>query len=118
MSVFFYDFLHVVGVMFLFAGFGALLSAENRSRAMMLHGIGLVILLVAGFGILAKNHPAAPAVYSYTAPWVLAKLVIWLILGALPVLAKKRVLPVGGVITLAIVLGSAAAYLCFFKPGV
>jgi len=116
MSPAFYHVAHIVGVMFVFAGFGALLSAgEKRGGAMALHGIGLLILLVAGFGMIAKNHPAAPTVYSYTAPWVITKAVIWLVLGALPVLAKKRVLPGGAVVAIALILGATAAYLGYFK---
>lgn len=117
MSPLFYHVTHVIGVMFLFAGFGALMSAgENRGRAMMLHGIGLVILLVAGFGLIAKQHASAPTVYSYSAHWVIAKMVIWLVMGALPVLAKKKVLPIGAVIAIALVLGGTAAYLGYMKP--
>ncbi len=116
MSADVYKFLHLFGVMFLFAGIGAVAYAgENRGKAMATHGIGLLLLLVAGFGMLAKLHPAAPTVYSYTAWWVIVKMVIWLALGALPVLAKKRVLPPCGVIAVALVLGGVAAYLGHFK---
>ena len=106
-----YHILHLVGAIFLFVGFGGLLSANGNTRtAMKFHGIGLLILLVAGFGMIAKLK------LSYTALWVLAKMVIWLALGALPVLAKRRALQPGVVVLIAIALGGAAAYLGYLKP--
>jgi hypothetical protein len=106
-----YHIAHLVGIMFLFAGFGGLLTAsDNRSRAMMMHGIGLLILLVSGFGLIAKMGTP------YTAHWVIGMMVIWVVLGGLPVLAKRRVLPIGAIIAIALILGGAAAYLGYLKP--
>ena len=48
--------------------------------------------------------------------WVILKLVIWLALGALPVLGKKKVLPCCAVWVLALLLGMGAAYLGIYKP--
>lgn len=111
MSPVFYHILHLVGLIVLFVGFGGLLSGDASARrsAMKFHGIGLIILLVAGFGLIAKLK------LSYSAPFVIAKLVIFLLLGALPVLAKRKVLPAGGVVLLAVVLGGCAAYLGYTK---
>jgi hypothetical protein len=53
---------------------------------------------------------------SYTAPWVIGKFIIWLALGALPVLAKKRVLQPGVIVLIAVALGGVAAYLGYLKP--
>jgi len=111
MSPAFYHIAHLVGIMFLFAGFGGLVSAEgNRGKAMMNHGIGLLILLVSGFGLIAKMG------FPYTAHWVIGMFVIWLILGALPVLAKRRVFSPCVVVTIAILLGAVAAWLGYLKP--
>ena len=111
MSPAFYHIAHLVGIMFLFAGFGGLVSAEgNRGKAMINHGIGLLILLVSGFGLIAKL--AVP----YTAHWVIGMFVIWLILGGLPVLAKRRVLSPCVVVCIALVLGGVAAWLGYLKP--
>jgi hypothetical protein len=41
---------------------------------------------------------------------------IWLVLGVLPLLVRKRVLQPGAGVALGIVLGAVAAYLGCFKP--
>ncbi|HSI62930.1 MAG TPA: hypothetical protein VLE43_07415 [Candidatus Saccharimonadia bacterium] len=107
MSIAFYHIAHLVGLILLFVGFGAL--ASGNRKGMMYHGIGLVILLVAGFGLIAKLG------LSYTAPFVIAKGVIFLILGFLPVLVKKKTLSAAAVLWIAIVLGGCAAYVGYTK---
>lgn len=111
MSPVVYHLIHIVGLILLFVGFGGLLSGDEKARrsAMKFHGIGLLILLVAGFGLLAKLK------FSYTAPFVIAKLVIFLLLGALPVLIKRKVMPAGTIVFIAVVLGFCAAYLGYLK---
>lgn len=107
MSVAFYHIAHLVGLILLFAGFGAL--ASGNRKGMMYHGIGLLILLVAGFGLIAKLG------LSYTSPFIIAKGVLFLILGFLPVLAKKKTLSATAVLWIAIVLGGLAAYVGYLK---
>jgi hypothetical protein len=109
MSPAFYHIAHLVGFMFVLLGFGALLGEQSRRTAMRLHGIGLVIMLVAGFGLIAKLG------LSYSAPWVIAKMVIWLALGVLPVLSKRGVLSVRGVLVIAVILAGLAASMGYLK---
>jgi hypothetical protein len=92
----------------LFVGFGGMAAGYSKS-AMKYHGAGLLILLVAGFGLIAKLH------LPYSSPFIIAKIVIFLILGALPVLLKRNVLPATAVVLLAVVLGACAAYLGYVK---
>lgn len=108
MSPAFYHIAHLVGLILLFVGFGGMAGGYSKG-AMKFHGLGLLILLVAGFGLIAKLQ------LSYTAPFVIAKLVIFLVLGALPVLLKRRVLGSGAVIGIAVLLGGCAAYLGYVK---
>ena len=105
MSIAFYHVLHVAGLISLFIGFGAMLGSDSKT-AMKWHGIGLVIMLVAGFGMLGKL-----GLMKSMPTWVWIKMGIWLALGALPVLAKRQVLPKGAVILLAVLLAVAAASL-------
>lgn len=106
-----YHILHLIGVIFLFVGIGGLLSANGNTRSTMKHhGIGLLILLIAGFGLIAKLK------LSYTSPWVIGKLIIWIALGGLPVLARKRSLQPSVIVLIAIALGGVAAYLGYLKP--
>jgi hypothetical protein len=117
MDLDFYRVLHLAGVIFLFTSIGGALLASRegatgaaaRKLSGMTQGIALLIILVAGFGALAKLGLAMPG-------WAWAKLVIWLALGASPVLIRKRpdlakvwwlVLPL---------LGVVAAALARYKP--
>jgi hypothetical protein len=59
MSIQTYHFLHLIGLILVFIGFGGLLSSEGAKKAMKWHGIGLVISLVSGFGMLAKMSKGA-----------------------------------------------------------
>lgn len=106
MSILIYNILHLVGAISLFIGFLLLLSAKSAKKGMMFHGIGLVILLISGFGQLAKLGMTA-----HMPPWAIVKIVAWLVLGFLPVLAKRHVLPRSAVVTMAFAIGGFAAYL-------
>ena len=110
MSLATYQIAHLVGIYFLFAGYGA--YASGNRKGMMYHGIGLLILLVSGFGQIAKLKAAMPGL-SYTETWLLAKYGIFLLLGFLPSLARRVPGPI--VLLLAITLGGFAAYLGFLK---
>jgi uncharacterized membrane protein len=116
-----YHFLHIVGLILLFVGFGGIAGGDNGSRrkAMMYHGIGLLVLLISGFGSIASTRKADPtSPVSYGSPFVLVMLIVWLALGALPVLAKRGVLPPRTVILIGTALGAVAAYCGYFKfPG-
>ena len=87
MSYEFYKILHVVGLMMVFSGLGALLVGSKltavsgtiplRKVAGLMHGLGLVVMLVAGFGLLARLGMVGD-----WPSWVYGKLVIWLVIGA------------------------------------
>ena len=112
MSPVFYQILHILGILLVFAGIGGLLSGgESYRTAMKLHGIGLLVVLIAGFGLIAKLN------YQYTWAWVIGKLVIFLLLGMLPMLVKRRVLQPGVLVLLGVILGGIAAGLVYLKPG-
>jgi hypothetical protein len=51
---------------------------------MITHGVGLLLLVVAGFGMLARLGIYSPP------GWVIGKIVIWLALGAFVALAYKK----------------------------
>ena len=76
----------------LFMGYGALLArslagsdnAAVRKLGSMTSGIGLLLILIAGFGMISKLG------HSLTAPWLIVKMVIWLALGGLIVLINRK----------------------------
>lgn len=118
MSPAIYHILHIVGLICVFVGFGALLSQDSYKSAMKWHGIGLLIMLISGFGWLAKVGKTLPegAQSPYTYKWVLIKMALWLVLGFLPVLAKRRVLASHVVVLIAVLAGATLAYLGYMKP--
>jgi hypothetical protein len=120
MSYEFYKVMHLTGLFMIFSGIGAYFvggaSAVDRQfsgkkMAGLLHGVGLLVALVSGFGLLARLDLMG------TMPgWVIGKLVIWLSLGGVIAFAmrKPQLYKAGWLATL--VLGAAAAYLARYKP--
>ncbi len=113
-----YKIVHLLGIMMLFLSIGMLFVQANsgsengwRKRATITHGIALLLLLLGGFGMIAK----LPTV-SFQDGWVWGKLLIWFVFGGLPVLIK-RVPGYHKIIwNLALLLGFIAAYLATTKP--
>lgn len=115
-----YKVLHLFGVVCMFTALGGTLlhvvnggSRDNNSaRALVgsLHGIGLVVLLVSGFGALARlGLGGFPG-------WVWAKLVIWLVFGGMAALVHRRPHLAGSLLWFLPILGGVAAYLAIYKP--
>ncbi|MFN3202823.1 MAG: hypothetical protein ACE366_30805 [Bradymonadia bacterium] len=116
----FYKVLHLVGIFMIFTGLGGAALAGTaglgkdhpwRKPLAMTHGLGLLIALTGGFGLLARLQFTG-----WPWPgWAVFKLVIWLVLGGLLVVARKRT---GGRVVwwLAVALGGTAAYLAVYKP--
>jgi hypothetical protein len=92
MSINFYQVLHLVGILMLFLGYGALLgrsmaapdNVRVRKLGSITSGIGLLLILIAGFGLISKIG------YSFTAPWLIVKMLVWLALGYLIVLINRK----------------------------
>ncbi len=87
-----YKVIHLAGVMMVFLGFGGLivrglLDQDNkklRALGSATSGIGLLLLLVSGFGMVARYG------FSYVDAWLIVKYAIWLALGALTTVANKK----------------------------
>lgn len=119
MTVVFYDALHVIGAMMLFTGLGGLAAlamsgnATHKARVVFvaLHGLGLGILLVAGFGAMAKLGMG-----SSFPLWIIIKIVLWLFLGASLTLFKRKA-ELGRVLVFVVLAaGLLAAFLGNYKP--
>lgn len=120
MSYEFYKIMHLTGLACLFFGFGGLLVAayagvtlNSKARAMSFatHGIGLLLLLVGGFGMLAKL-----GLMAQMPGWVYAKLGIWVLMGAGVSVVKRKGYIGWPVAILLLGLGTTAAYLAITKP--
>lgn len=126
MSYAIFKVVHLFGVLFLFTAIGGSvflrlasvrsavedLGGDVRKLTGMVHGVALLVILVAGFGALAM----LPTVEEGVPGWVWAKVVIWLLLGAvLPLIRKApRAAPI--LWWLLPLLGGTAAWLAIYKP--
>ena len=87
-----YQVLHIVGIAMVFLGYGALLARSMaapdnvsvRKLGSITSGIGLLLILVAGFGLISKMG------HSFTSPWLIVKMLIWLAFGGLIVLINRK----------------------------
>lgn len=117
-----YRVIHLVGIFILFvvlaglawsAGRAEARGALSRPLAMALHGLGLFIVLLGGFGLMARLG----IVHGMDWPgWLWAKLGIWVLLGAAVVIPKRKPEWGGALVLLLPVLGSIAAWLAIYKP--
>lgn len=119
MSLLTYKILHLFGIFLLFAALGAITlrsaqgTAERSRLAGISHGVALILILVSGFGLLARLGLSHDWLWP---AWVWLKLLVWLLLGAALVLVRR--VPRLGTLWwwLFPLLGAAAAYLALFKP--
>lgn len=94
MSLEIYRILHVLGLILVMMSFGGMIvhvinggtkeSNKWRKATMMTHGIGLLLLLVAGFGMLARL-----GIHSFPL-WVAVKVLVWLAFGGLVAVVYKK----------------------------
>lgn len=120
MSYEFYKVLHHTGLFMVFLSLGAyLLNAiadggrqfRGRRLVMITHGLGMLAVFVAGFGLIARLQLSTPWPL-----WIYLKLGIWILIGLLLLIAMRRSALANILWTLAIVLGAVAAYLARIKP--
>lgn len=105
-----YNVIHLVSVMAVFAALASVAATDSdkcKKSGAILHGVALILILVSGFGMLAKYQLGFPW-------WIIVKLVIFLAMGAMLTVAKRRVLPCGAVIGIILALGTIAAILGVF----
>ena len=121
MSLQVYKIIHFAGVFMVMVSLGAVIAyaaagGEKKNFAYrktvgMNHGLGLFLALLGGFGMLARLEIHWP-----WPGWVIGKLLIWLLLGAMIAIAYRGKLS-GKVQWWGIILlGVAAAYLGGMKP--
>jgi hypothetical protein len=118
-----YKVIHLLGVFLTLAGVAGLaLAAANgatkrtnpaRKLISLFHALGLLVVLVAGFGLLARLGLIRGADFP---GWVWAKLGIWFVVGALVAVPYRRPKLASMVFISLPVLGGLAAWLAIFKP--
>lgn len=120
MSYQFYKIMHLLGLMTLFFGFGGLLiskysgvllSKKARIMSMATHGLGLLLILVGGFGMAAKL-----GIMGGMPNWMNAKIGIWVLLAVAISLVKRKGQIGWPVAILLLGLGTTAAFIAVNKP--
>ena len=107
MSIYIYKVIHLVGVICLFLGLAsALMPADTPQRkiGLRIHGIGLLLLLLGGFGLIAKLGLKMEW-------WIWVKLALWFGFGAMPLIGKRGLMPAPAAWGLAILFGFIAILL-------
>jgi len=118
-----YKFLHLLALMSLFVGLGLAAgarvnSSEEQQRSLrkyasIFHGVGLLVILVSGFGALARLGLTDGLPH-----WILGKLVIWAVVGGMIAVIKRSSLSTFAVTLMSVLLGGIAAWLALNKPGI
>ncbi len=119
MDITVYHWIHAAGLMAVFMGFGLAIAnrvsqgeiPSVRKTAAILHGTGLLVLLVSGFGALARL-----GLMGELPLWVWMKLGVWLALGGMIAIIKRAPVKVGILALLVLFLGMIAAYSAIWKP--
>ena len=117
-----YKIVHVFGLICVFSGLASLWGISifaplehhppTRKALAVLHGVGMTMLLLGGFGMLARlgiAHQGLPG-------WIYAKLGLWLVLGGSVVLAKRRAKWGSGLLWVWALVGALAAAIAIYKP--
>jgi hypothetical protein len=116
-----YKIIHLTGIIMTVIALGglsmhAILGGEKRQNpfrkpAMITHGVGLLFVLVGGFGMLARLgiHWPWPT-------WVIVKFAIWLTFGAAAAMVYRKPVLNHAVWWGSIVLVAMAATMAIMKP--
>lgn len=68
------------------SAFGALYAEKIRKTIAKVHGSSLLVVLIAGFGLLAKAKLGGAV---YVSVWFWTKMGAWLLFGLLPIVIRK-----------------------------
>jgi uncharacterized membrane protein SirB2 len=122
MSLEVYKIIHILGILMAFTALGGTfvyvanggLKADNKVRKAVAisHGVGLLLILISGFGMLAKlGFTGIPPF------WALVKFGIWLFIGAALFLAYKKPAMATKLWALCVALGCLASIFALYKIG-
>jgi uncharacterized membrane protein SirB2 len=121
MTYAFYKGLHIIGLALVCTALGGWVanalsggtkeSFKARKLMAILHGVGMLLLLVAGFGLIAKLHMS----YDFNS-WLGVKTVVWLALGALPAIVYRKANLAKMWLVCVLGLVGLAAYMAVYKP--
>jgi hypothetical protein len=121
-----YRVVHLLGIFLLLVVLGAAArtgvagtdgtgpgAVRSRRMGAVLHGLALFIILLGGFGLLARIG----VMHGMSWPgWVWAKLGIWLLLGAMIIVPRRKPAWAGALLLAVPLVSGLAAWLAIFKP--
>jgi len=116
----FYKVLHLSGLILTFTGLAGLFMARwngnelkkpVRRLGALAHGVGLLLILVSGFGLAARL-----GLFGGLPGWVYAKIAIWFFAGLLMILTKRKSNLGWPIYILIVSTGFLAAYIAVDKP--
>lgn len=122
MPLIFYKVIHLAGVIGLFFALGGValhvLSGgtkdyPGRKPAAILHGIGLALIFVSGFGMMAKLGIMSPGEWP---GWIWFKLIMWFVMGGLLMMLYRMQAQAKLLWWIVPLLGVLIAYVAIYKP--
>jgi hypothetical protein len=118
----FYKLIHFLGIWVLFFSFGAgyLYLKDQAAKGLkevrpkvvvISNSVGLVFILLGGFGMLARLGIHWP-----WPNWIALKFAAWVLLGFTMMIVKRRLVPPVAFAGLALLIATLAGYLGIWKP--
>lgn len=105
-----YKIIHITGIALLALGTGGRLAGGEKRKAFAIaQGIGLLVMIVSGFGSLAKLGLGFPH-------FAIVKTALWVVIAMLPLLFRKLKTPLIAEILIVLILVALMAYLGIVKP--
>jgi len=118
----FYKTFHILGAFTVMAMLGGIAlhvlnggtrqSNAGRALTAALHGTALLVVLVAGFGMMARLNMMPQPMPG----WIYVKIGVWLVLGAMGGVLYRKPALAKPLLMLLPLLGGLAAYMAVYKP--
>ncbi len=119
----FYEIVHLIGIALLFAAIGGVAvhaanggtraNSDTRKLVSSVHGAGALLILVGGFGMLARmgfqhgsNFPG----------WLWVKIIIWIVLSVTVLLPYRKPSLSRALFVGLPLLAGVAVYMALYKP--
>jgi len=101
-----YQIIHLIGLAAIAIGTGGMMAnGNNRKIFAIWQGVGLLVVLIAGFGMLAKGHLGFPH-------FAIVKTILWVLV----VILRKLKAPISAAIPVWLTLIGILAWLGVTKP--
>ena len=105
-----YKIIHLVGIAALAMGVGGMMAGGDKRKVFfILQGVALLVMLVSGFGLLARLKLGFPH-------FAMVKLVVWFVIGVTPMLLRRFRAPAIAAILISLTLVGIMAWLGVVKP--